>query len=114
MVKRYGDEDFDEPMECHDGEEVCVLVWSCLSNKLTNIADKKYIGLYGNDGLAIVQNLSRPQIEWKNKNLIKMFKTVGLNITIQAGLHIVSFLDVQFSLDNGMYQPSGKLDNTPV
>ena len=43
-----------------------------------------------------------------------MFKTAGLNITIQAGLRIVNFLDVQFNLNNGTYQPYRKPDNTPV
>ena len=32
-----------------------------------------------------------------------MFKTAGLNITIQAGLRIANFLVVQFHLDNGTY-----------
>ena len=43
-----------------------------------------------------------------------MFKTAGLNITIQAGLRIVNFLDVHFNLNNGTYQPYRKPDNTPV
>ena len=37
-----------------------------------------------------------------------MFKTVGLNITIQAGLR------VQFNLNRGTYQSYRKPDNTPV
>ena len=43
-----------------------------------------------------------------------MFKTAGLNITIQAGLRIVNFLDVQFNLNNSTYQPYRKPGNTPV
>ena len=101
-------------MGCHDIEEVFELVRSYLPNKLTNIVDKKYMGLYRNHGLAILQNLLCPQIERKPKDLIKMFKTAGLNITIQAGLHFTSFLDLPFSLNSGMQQPSEKLENTPV
>ena len=37
--------------------------------------------------------------------MIKMFKTADLNITIQAGVRIVDFIDVQFNLNNGTYQP---------
>ena len=63
---------------------------------------------------AILQNLSGPRIEWKRKDIMKMFKTGGWNITIQAGLRIVNFFDVQFNLNNGTYQPYRKPSNTPV
>ena len=46
--------------------------------------------------------------------MIKMFKIADLKITIQAGLRIVNFIDVQFNLNNGTYQPCGKPDNTRV
>ena len=82
--------------------------------KVSNIVDKKSFDLYRDGGLAILQKLSGPQIERKRKDIIKMFKTAVLNITIQAGLHIVNFLDVQFNLHNGTYQPYRKPDNTPV
>ena len=111
LNKKCGDEDFDVPMRCYNGEEVCELVGSYLLKKLSNIVDKKSIGLYRDDELAILQNLSGPQIERKRKDIIK---TAGLNITIQAGLRIVNFLDVQFNLNNSTYQPYRKSDNTPV
>ena len=107
-------EDFDVPIWCYDGGEVCELVGSYLLKKLSNIVDKKSIDLYRDDELAILQNLSGPQIERKRKDVIKMFKTAGLNITIQAGLRIVNFLDVQFNLNNSTYRPYRKPDNTPV
>ena len=44
-VKRETDEDFDVPMGCYDGAEVCELVGSHLLNKLSNIVDKKSVGL---------------------------------------------------------------------
>ena len=101
-------------MGCYDGAEVCELVGSYLLKKVSNIVDKKSIGLYRDDGLTILQDLSGPQIERKRKDIIKMFKTAGLNISIQAGLRIVNFLDVQFNLNNGTYQPHTKPDNNPV
>ena len=107
-------EDFDVPMGCCDGAEVCELVGSYLLKKVSNIIDKKSTGLYRDDGLAILQNLSGSEIEWKDKDVIEMFKTAGLNITIQAGFHIANFLDVQFNLNNGTYQTYRKPDNTPV
>ena len=107
-------EDFDVPMGCCDGAEVRELVGSYLLKKVLNIIDKKSTGLYRDDGLAILQNLSGSEIEWKHKDVIEMFKTAGLNITIQAGFHIANFLDVQFNLNNGTYQTYRKPDNTPV
>ena len=52
-------------MGCYDGAEVCKLVGSYLLTKLSNIADKKSIGLYRYDGLATLQNFSGPQTEQK-------------------------------------------------
>ena len=92
-------------MVYYDGAEVCELIGSYLLKKVSNIVDKKSIGLYRDDGLAILQNLSGPQIEHKRKDIIKMFKTAGLNVTIQAGLCIFNFLDMQFNLNNSTYQP---------
>ena len=43
-----------------------------------------------------------------------MFKTAGLNITTQVGLRIVNLLDVQFNLNNDIYQPNRKPDNAPI
>ena len=112
MGKRCGDEDFDVPMGFYDGAEVCELVGMYLLKKVLNIVNKKSISLYRDDGPAILQNLSGPQIESKRKDIIKMFKIADLSITIQAGLRIVNFLDVQFKLNNGTYQPHRKPDNT--
>ena len=62
----------------------------------------------------LLHTTSGPQIERKRNDIIKIFKTARLNITIQAGLRIVNFLDVQFNLNNSTYQPYRKPDNTPV
>ena len=60
-------------MVYYDGADVSELVGSYLLKKVSNIVDKKSIGLYRDDGLAILQNLSGPQIQRKRKD-IKMFK----------------------------------------
>ena len=113
-VKREGDEDFDVPMGCYDGVEVCKLVGSHLLNKLSKIVDKESVGLYRDDGLGVLRNLSGPQTERKRKAIVKVFKDCGLRITIQANLQIVNFLDVQLNLDTSTYQPYRKPDNNPV
>lgn len=113
-VKKEGNENFDVPMGCYDGAEVCEIVGSYLLNLLCEILDKEQVGLYRDDGLAVVKHLSGPQIEQKRKNIIKIFKDNGLNITIQANLKVVKFLDVELNLNNGIFRPYRKPDNIPV
>ena len=64
--------------------------------------------------MAIVRNLSGPEIERKRKVIIKLFKECSLNITIQTNLKIVDFLGVKMNLDPGTYRPYRKPDNMPV
>ena len=66
------------------------------------------------NGLAIVRNLSGPEIERKRKAIIKIFKECGSNITIQTNLKIVNFVDVEMNLDTGTYWRYRKPDNMPV
>ena len=81
-VKKEKDENFDVPMGCYNSTEVSEIVGSYILNLLGNILDKDLAGLYRDDGLAIVRNLSSPEIERKRKAIIKLFKECGLNITI--------------------------------
>ena len=76
--------------------------------------DKEQVGLYRDAGLAVVKHLLGPQIEQKRKNIIKIFKDNGLNITIQANLKVVKFLDVELNLNNGIFRPYRKPDIIPV
>ena len=72
--KKSGDPDFDVPMGCYDGAEICELVGIFILNKLSNITDKNSIGLYRDDSLSVFDKLSGPQIEKKRKKIIKIFK----------------------------------------
>ena len=76
--KKSGGPDFHVPMCCYDGAEVCELVGIYILNKLSNIIDIGSIGLYRDDRLGIFESLSGPQIEGKNKNIVKVFKMYGL------------------------------------
>ena len=113
-VKKERDEDFSVPMRCYYGTEVCEFVGSYILNLLSNILDKDLVGLYREDGLVIVRNLSGPEIERKKKGIIKLFEECHLNITIQTNIKIVNFLDVEMDLDTGTYQPYRKPDNKLV
>ena len=51
-----GDPDFDVPMGCYDVAEACELVGIFILTKLSNIRDKRSIGLYRDDRLAYFRN----------------------------------------------------------
>ena len=98
----------------YDGAEVCEIVGSYILYLLSNILDKDLVGLYRDDGLAIVRNLSSPEIESKTEAINELFKECGLHITIQIDLKIFNFLDVEMNLDSGTYRPYRKPDNMPA
>ena len=56
-VKKLANKNFDVPMGCYDGAELCELVGSFILNKLTSIVNKFNIGLYRDDGLGIFYNV---------------------------------------------------------
>ena len=77
-MKKNGEEHFDVPMGCHDGGEICKLVGAFILNKISPIMqEQNNVGLYRDDGLGIFRNLSRPNIERKKKEIIKIFKVLG-------------------------------------
>jgi hypothetical protein len=113
-VKKSGEEDFDVPMGCYDGAEVCEIVGTFILNKLKNIIDIKDLGLYRDDGLGILRNLSGPDIDRKRKKIISIFKSCGLSITVEVNKKVVNYLDVQLNLNDHTFRPYRKPNNNPV
>ena len=110
-VKKLGNENFNVPMGCYDGAELCELVGSFILNKLTSIVNKSD---YRDDGLGIFCNVLKPEIERKKKAIGKGFKEWGMLITIQCNLKTVDFLDMTFNLDHNVYKPFRKENNKPI
>ena len=106
--KKTGNEKFNAPMGCFDGAEICELVGIYNLHLLKSII-KENVGLYHDDGLGVLRNLSVPE-----KGIIKIFQNCGLNITIKMNLKRVDFLDIRFDLVNDTYQPYHKPNNEPV
>ena len=98
-------------MGSYDGAEVCELVGVYILSLLANRVDKEDTGLYRDDGLVIVPNLTGPQTEKTRKDIIKIFKEIGFKVEIKTNLKQVDFLDVTFNLNNSTYQPYKKEDN---
>ena len=106
--KKSGDPDFDVPMGCYNGAEVSELVGTFILNKLGNITDKNRIGLHLDDGLSVFDKLSRPQIEQRKKNIIRIFKDCGLSITVTSNITSLDFLDINLNLEIEYSQPFRK------
>ena len=102
---------FDVIMGAFGGAEVCEAVGSFLLCQLSKNYNKKDIGLYRDDGLAIFKNVSGSKAEKIKKDIQKLFKDNHLNITIQCNLKIVNYLDVTFNLSNATYRPFCKPNN---
>ena len=72
-------------------------------NHLGKSFGKDNIGLYRDDGLAIIKNKSARLADKTRKELHKAFEQFGLKITTESNLHLVNILDVTFDLSTGKY-----------
>ena len=99
-METVGSEEFDVPMGCFDGPEIFEMVGIYNLYQLKNVIRKENAGLYRDDGLGILWNLSGREVERLRKRIIKVFKDCGLKITIKINLKTVDFLDVCFDLEN--------------
>ena len=73
-------------MGSYDGAEVCELVGIYLLSQVTQVVDNADVGLYRDDGLAVMRNVGKPEVERRKKRIIKLFKDNGLSITILDSL----------------------------
>ena len=103
--------EFDVTMGSYDDAELCELVGLCLLDLLAKEFYEKYFGLYRDDGLGCFENISGPDSERIKKKIIKIFKSNGLNITVECNLIVTDFLDVTFDLKSGTYYPYRKPNN---
>eukprot|EP00117_Sycon_ciliatum_P015152 scpid81791/ scgid15120/ len=113
-MKRNKDITFDVTMGSFDGAEVCELVGSFLLNQLSSHFEKDTIGLYRDDGLALLKNATGPGADRAWKDISAMFSTYGLKITAQTNLSTVDFLDVTLDMQSGKYKPYRKPGDTPL
>ena len=95
--------EFDVTMGSYDGTELCELVGLYLLDLLAKEFDKKYFGLYRDDGLGCFENISGLDSERIKKKIIKIFNSNGLNITVECNLIVTDFLDDTFDLKSGTY-----------
>ena len=97
-----------------DGAEVCELVGLYLLSKLRNLVTDGSVGLYRDDGLAVVQGYFGSQMDRLRKKIIVVFKQHGFQITISVGLKSTDFLDILLDLENEKFYPYKKPNDTPL
>ena len=105
--------DFDVPMGAYDGAEVCDLVGLFLLAELKKLKLNATVGGYKDDNLAI-SSASPRQTELMKKKICELFRSHGLQITIEANKQIVQFLDVEFDIRDGSFKPYLKQGDVPL
>ena len=108
MDKKDGSYTFDVTMGSFDGAEACELVGIYLLSKLSEDLGITNVGLYRDDGLALLKNQNKRQTDQTRKKLVNIFKNAGFDIEIETNLKKVNFLDITFNLNNGTYCPYKK------
>ena len=98
-------------MSSFDGAEFCELIGIYIQSLFTDsieLITKENIGLYRDDELILLRNISSQQTDILRKRIIKKFQNIGFKIEIVTNLQEVDFLDVTFNLINNTYRPYKK------
>ena len=111
--KRNSNSTFDVTMGSYDGAEICELVGLFILNSLQTLFGKD-VGLYRDDGLAVLNTKSGRLGDKARQDLTRAFNDLGLNITTFTNQQSTNFLDVTFDLTNNSYKPYRKPDNEPL
>ena len=70
-----------------------------MSGKPASLIDTKNVGLYRDDGLAVIHQANILKMDRIRKDIIALFKSEGLSITIDTNMIETDFLDVSFNLE---------------
>ena len=100
---------FDVTMGAYDGAEICELVGLYLLHRVTSLLPINCNGLYRDDGLIMIAGRGGSGLERIRKDMIALYRSEGLNITISAPSSSVDFLDVNLRSD-GSFRPFRKAD----
>ena len=113
-IKRDSSSTFDVTMGSFDGAEICELVGLYALNKLRTRFGNNNIGLYRDDGLALIEGNSPRLADKARKDLSSAFQELGLKITAEVNYETVNFLDVTLNLTSKLYKPYRKPNNEPL
>ena len=114
-TKRSSDSLFDITMGSFDGAEIgCELVGLFVLSKLAEKFGKENVGLYRDDGLALVEDVNGRKADKARKMLHDIFGQIGLKITAQVDNQVVNFLDITLNLENEKFAPYRTPNNQPL
>ncbi len=100
-------------MGSYDGAEICELIGLFILNTLQDRFGKN-VGLYRDDGLAVVNTRSGRLCDKERKELTATFEHLGLKITALTNEHRSNFLELTFDLNDGTYKPYRKPNDEPL
>ena len=97
-IKKSRKKDFDVPTGCFDRAKVSEIVGTYILSKINNEINKKQVGLYYDDSLGVLRNMSVSKMDQTSKNFIKIFQECGLSILCKINSTSVDFLGVHFGM----------------
>ena len=105
---------FDVSMGANDGAEIYELVRLYILTEIHKNIDFTSVGLYRDDGLAVIRSASGSSLDRYGKKLITLFQDNELKITAKTGKTSINFLDINFCLNSESYQPYRKPNDEPL
>ena len=81
-------------------------------DKIASLIGTKNVGLDRDDGL--IHQANGPKSNMKRKDIIALFKSEGLSITIDTNLIETDLLDVSFNLEMDKFFPFREPSNNPL
>ena len=99
-----------------DSAEISELIGLFTLNEVRSITglNQRNSGLCRDDGPILLEKCPGPKRERIVKDLHKLFKSHGLEITIASTGQVAGFLDVTLDLSDGSYKPYRKPNDTLV
>ena len=105
---------FDVTMGSYDGAETCELVGLYLLHRIKSVMRNCSGGLYRDDGLIVVNDATGPKTDRIRKDIIEVFKSEGLKITVETNTSTTNFLDITLDLENDKFYPYRKPNDKPT
>ena len=102
---------FDITMGGYHGAEACELVGLLMLEGISKIIPNENIGLYRDDGLAVVEKMSGQKMEKLKNRLHRFGKSIGLRFTIEGPMDRTDFLDITLDMKKRTYAPFRKMNS---
>ena len=102
--KKNSKNQFDVSMGADDGAERCELVGLYILTEIHDNIDFTSVGLYRDDGLAVIRPASGSSLDRYRKKLITLFQDNELKTTVKTEKTSIHFLDINFCLNSEPYR----------